>query len=106
MRFYVSEVSGRNPRSSPTSFLLRRPLTCDTASEALCCFDYTFPERNLPAGGAGRGGFVIAVMFAGGMLASDVLDAAGAGQSKPVFASGSQGKKTTVAAGTENAGER
>src|SRR5216684_2083337 len=106
MRFYVSEVSGRNPRSSPTSFLLRRPLTCDTASEALCCFDYTFPERNLPAGGAVRVGFVIAVMFACGMLASDVLDAAEPGQSKPVPAVVSKGKKTHVAASTRKFGER
>src|SRR5260370_1764471 len=106
MRFYVSEGSGRNPRSSPTSFLLRRPLTCDTASEALCCFDYTFPERNLPAGGAVRVGFVIAVMFACGMLASDVLDAAEPGQSKPVPAVVSKGKKPRVAAATRKFGER
>src|SRR6266849_4918771 len=106
MRFYVSEVSGRNPRSSPTSFLLRRPLTCDTASEALCCFDYTFPERNLPAGGAVRVGFVIAVMFACGVLASDVLVAAEPGQSKSVSAAVSKGKKPRVAAATRKFGER
>src|SRR5229473_372771 len=106
MRFYVSEVSGRNPRSSPTSSLLRRPLTCDTASEALCCFDYTFPERNLPAGGAVRVGFVIAVMFACGMLASDVLDAAEPGQSKPVPAAVSKDKKPRVAPATRKFGER
>src|SRR6266852_2237039 len=106
MRFYVSEVSGRNPRSSPTSSLLRRPLTCDTASEALCCFDYTFPERNLPAGGAVRVGFGIAVIFACGMLEGAVLVAAEPGQSKPVPAAVSKDKKPRVAAAARKFGER
>jgi serine-type D-Ala-D-Ala carboxypeptidase/endopeptidase (penicillin-binding protein 4) len=71
-----------------------------------CCFDYTFPERYLPAGGSVRVGFAIAVMFACGVLASDVLVAAEPGQSKTVSVAVSKDKKPRVSAATKKFGER
>ncbi len=53
-----------------------------------------------------RVGFAIAVMFACGVLASDVLVAAEPGQSKSVSAAVSKGKKPRVAAATRKFGER
>src|SRR5260370_4577525 len=64
------------------------------------------PERNLPVGGAVRVGFGIVVMFAFGILASDVLEAAEPGQSKPVPAAVSKDKKPRVAPATRKFGER
>jgi serine-type D-Ala-D-Ala carboxypeptidase/endopeptidase (penicillin-binding protein 4) len=71
-----------------------------------CCFDYTFLERNLPAGGAVRVGFAFTVMLACGMLAGDVLVAAEPGQSKSVPAAASKGKEPRAAAATRKFGER
>src|SRR4029077_8328995 len=101
-----SEVSGRNPRSFQPCLRCGFPLTRGAASEALCCFDYTFPEHNLPAGGAVRVGFAFTVMLACGILAGDVLVAAEPGQSKSVPAAASKGQKPRVAAATRKFGER
>jgi D-alanyl-D-alanine carboxypeptidase/D-alanyl-D-alanine-endopeptidase (penicillin-binding protein 4) len=72
----------------------------------LCCFDYTFPERNLPAGGSVRVGIAFTVMVVCGILASDFLIAAEPDQSKPVAATVSKVKKPRVAASTRKFGER
>jgi D-alanyl-D-alanine carboxypeptidase/D-alanyl-D-alanine-endopeptidase (penicillin-binding protein 4) len=71
-----------------------------------CCFDYTFPERNLPAGGAVRVGFAFIGMLACGMLAGDVLVKAEPAQSKPAATAVSKAKKPRVAAATRKFGER
>jgi serine-type D-Ala-D-Ala carboxypeptidase/endopeptidase (penicillin-binding protein 4) len=75
-------------------------------AKRLSCFDYTFPERNLPGGGAVRVGFVISVMFACGMLASDVLVATEPGGSSSVSVAVSKGRKPRVATATRKFGER
>jgi D-alanyl-D-alanine carboxypeptidase/D-alanyl-D-alanine-endopeptidase (penicillin-binding protein 4) len=71
-----------------------------------CWFDYTFPEHNLPAGGTVRVGVALTVMFAFGMLASDVSAGAGVGQSKSAPSTGSKAKKPGVAAATRKFSER
>jgi D-alanyl-D-alanine carboxypeptidase/D-alanyl-D-alanine-endopeptidase (penicillin-binding protein 4) len=72
----------------------------------LCCFDYTFPERNLPAGGKVRLRFVLTVMLACGILAGDFLIAAEHGQARLAAATASKVKKPHVAAATRKFGER
>jgi D-alanyl-D-alanine carboxypeptidase/D-alanyl-D-alanine-endopeptidase (penicillin-binding protein 4) len=72
----------------------------------LCCFNYTFPERNLPAGGTVRVGLAFTAMLACGILAGDVVLAAEPGQPKTASAAASKGKKPRVAAATRKFGER
>jgi serine-type D-Ala-D-Ala carboxypeptidase/endopeptidase (penicillin-binding protein 4) len=75
-------------------------------AKRLCSFNYTFPERNLPAGGAVRIGFTFTAILACGILAGDVVLAAEPGQPNPASAAASKGKKPRVAAATRKFGER
>jgi D-alanyl-D-alanine carboxypeptidase/D-alanyl-D-alanine-endopeptidase (penicillin-binding protein 4) len=75
-------------------------------AKRLCCFNYTFPERNLPAGGTVRVGLAFTAMLACGILAGDVVLAAEPGQPKTASAAASKGKKPRVAAATRKFGER
>src|SRR5258708_37051789 len=75
-------------------------------AKRFCWFDYTFPEHNLPAGGTVRVGVALTVMFAFGMLASDVSAGAGVGQSKSAPSTGSKAKKPGVAAATRKFSDR
>src|SRR4029077_4772437 len=62
--------------------------------------------RNLPAGGAVRIGFVVAVTLAWGILAGEVVVAAEPGQSKTASATVQKAKKPRVAAATRKFDER
>src|SRR4029077_8659051 len=68
-----SEVSGRNPRSIATLFSLPLALHALPLQAKRRAVNYTFPGRNLPAGGAVRIGFVVAVTLAWGILAGEVV---------------------------------
>src|SRR5258708_4418186 len=87
---------------------LRRdvPSYVTVQAKRLSCFNYTFPERNLPAGGVVRIGFSFTVVLACGILAGDVVLPAEPGQPKPASAAASKGKKPRVAAATRKFGER
>jgi D-alanyl-D-alanine carboxypeptidase/D-alanyl-D-alanine-endopeptidase (penicillin-binding protein 4) len=92
-------------RGVPT--LLRRgALHTRSQAKHFCCFDYTFPERNLPAGGTVRVGVALTVLFACGMLASEVSPAAELAQPKSAPAAVSKPKKPRIAAATRKFGER
>src|SRR6266481_1123178 len=106
MRFCVPRFLGA------TRGILQPRLRCDVPSyvtlqaKRLSCFNYTFPERNLPAGGVVRIGFSFTVILACGILAGDVVLPAEPGQPKPASAAASKGKKPRVAAATRKFGER
>src|SRR5258707_3228701 len=106
MRFCVPRFLGA------TRGILQPRLRCDVPlyvtlqAKRLSCFNYTFPERNLPAGGVVRIGFSFRVILACGILAGDVVLRAGPGQPKPASAAASKGKKPRVAAATRKFGER
>jgi len=68
--------------------------------------NYTFPGHNLPAGGAVRISFAVAMTLACGILAGNVLVAAEPGQSKSASVTVSKVKKPRVAAATRKFGER
>src|SRR6266403_798251 len=106
MRFCVPRFLGA------TRGILQPRLRCDVPSyvtlqaKRLSCFNYTFPERNLPAGGTVRVGLAFTAMLACGILAGDVVLSAEPGQPKPASAAASRVKKTHVAASTRKFGER
>src|SRR5690242_14391836 len=85
---------------------LQRPFIGTLQAKRLSCFNYTFPERNLPAGGVVRIGFAFTVMLACGILAGDVVLPAESGQPKPASAAALQVKKPRVKAATRKFGER
>src|SRR5258707_540249 len=106
MRFCVPRFLGA------TRGILQPRLRCDVPlyvtlqAKRLSCFNYSFPERNLPAGGVVRIGFSFTVILACGILAGDVVLPGGPGHPKPVPAAVSKGKKPRVAAATRKFGER
>src|SRR6202521_576872 len=106
MRVYVPRFGKKTCGGLLSCLRCSFPSHLASQAKRLCCFDYTFPERNLPAGGAVRVGFAFTVMLACAVLASDVLVAAEPGQSKSVPAAASKGKKPRVAAATRKFGER
>src|SRR5260370_16703746 len=100
MRFCVPRFLGA------TRGILQLRLRCYVPSyvtvqaKRLSCFNYTFPERNLPAGGVVRIGFSFTVILACGILAGDVVLPAEPGQPKPPSPPPSKGKKPPVPAPT------
>src|SRR6266403_3498269 len=106
MRFCVPRFLGA------TRGILQPRLRCDVPSyvtlqaKRLSCFNYTFPERNLPAGGTVRVGLAFTAMLACGILAGDVVLPAEPGQPKPASAAASKGKKPSVSAAARKFGER
>src|SRR5260370_30390299 len=81
------------------------PLYVALQAKRLSCFNYTFPERNLPAGGEVRIGFSFPVILACGILAGDVVLPAEPGQPKPACPAASKGYNPRVAAATGDAGD-
>src|SRR5579859_6867085 len=100
MRFYVPGFTGRNPRSSPPTVVFVFATTSLQALETkhFCHFDYTFPERNLPAGGAVRAILKLAVLMTSAILSSDRMIWADAGTAELPAATSSKAKKSHVAA--------
>src|SRR6267378_4417524 len=106
MRFCVPRFLGATRGIFQPRFRCDVPSYVTLQAKRLSCFNYTFPERNLPAGGVVRIGFSFTVILACGILAGDVVLPAEPGQPKPASAAASKGKKPRVAAATRKFGER
>jgi hypothetical protein len=84
----------------------RRSSSRGLRTKRLCCFDYTFPGDNLPAGGTVRKGLAMRIVVAGGMLIGAGLIGADAGPSGAAVGATAKNKKVKVAAATQKFGER
>src|SRR5579859_4232688 len=109
MRFYSSEVLGAPADLFQPSFPSARLLFGRRRERSvLYCFDYTFPRRNLPAGGtvSRRGIRRCAAFLALGLFAIAVGERVSQAQAKPQTPAAAKSKKPRVDPATRKFAER